>query len=60
MGEPITVYDKNGKPLTVHGRAYADGLIAAGEATAQPKDARPAPTAAIEEAPQKPRRKGAA
>lgn len=59
MGEPITVYDKNGKPLTVHGRAYADGLIAAGEATAQPKAAQTAP-AAIEDAPQKPRRKGAA
>ena len=59
MGEPITVYDKNGKPLTVHGRAYADGLIAAGESTAQPQAAKTAP-AAIEDAPQKPRRKGAA
>ncbi len=32
MGEPITVYDKNGSPITVHGRAYADALIAAGDA----------------------------
>ena len=59
MGEPITVYDKNGSPITVHGRAYADALIAAGEATERPKAAQPAP-AAIEDAPQKPRRKGAA
>ena len=57
MGEPITVYDKNGKPLTVHGRAYADALIAAGEATERPKAAQ-TPLAAIEAVPTKPRQKG--
>lgn len=64
MGEPITVYDKNGKPMTVYGRAYANELIAAGQATAEPQG-KPAAPAADEEPQGKPeprksgRRKGA-
>ena len=34
MSEPITLYDKDGKELTVYGNAQAAALIAARQATA--------------------------
>lgn len=34
MSEPITLYDKDGKELTVYGKAQAAALIAARQATA--------------------------
>ena len=35
MSEPITLYDKDGKELTVYGKAQAAALIAARQATAE-------------------------
>lgn len=40
MGEPIKVYDADGKEIILHGRAYADSLIAAGVVFEQPPSAK--------------------
>lgn len=31
MGEPITLYDADGKPFVVSGEAYAESLLATGD-----------------------------
>lgn len=36
MSEPITLYDKNGKAVTVHGPSYAAGLVADGQYRYEP------------------------
>ncbi len=42
MGEPIKVYDKQGKELLLYGRAYVASQIAAGVVFETPPHAEPA------------------
>lgn len=46
MGEPITLYDADGKPFIVSGEAYAAELVASGDWSLTKPEPKPAAKAA--------------